>query len=318
MKFVEFKKSLTDYMAPVYIFFGDDAFLIESCISNLKKECEISLPDLNLSIFNDESDFEEIMTSCETFPFMDKLRLVIAKDITITDKIKERIIQYSEKPNAYACLAIIVKGDAKLVDNDKITVVDCNKLDDIIIKKKVIADIKIKGYTITDEALSLLIRFCDNSLTRINSELSKLLPYANDKKEISEDMVRSMVVADVSYNIFELSDAILNKNTDKAIKVTKFLLETEEAYSVIGLLYNYFRRLLIVGITPSNIDNANIAKSLQVKPYAITLARNQCKQIGIKKLYNLCEEMQKIDLKIKNEFSNAENDLYNIIFSAIN
>ncbi|MGN1227169.1 MAG: DNA polymerase III subunit delta [Christensenellales bacterium] len=316
MKFVEFKKSLMEKIEPIYVFYGEDRYLIDTCIKNLTSACEIEFPELNLSIFDDTSDIEKIFLSCETLPYIDKLRLIIVKDIELNEGLKKKLIEYSNNPNKSACLAITAKGEVK--ETDGITYVDCDKLDANMIRKKVLNDLKPKGYLISDDALKVLISYCDFSLTKIYSELEKLMAFATENKVITEDMIKTLCIKDISFNIFELTEALGTKESDKAVKTLNYLIKEEDAIMILGLLYSYFRRLLIVAMSQDKVDNQVIATNLQVKPYAITLAKKQSKLFGVKKLLALCEKLQNIDLKVKNNFSNVENELYSFLFSALN
>ena len=317
MNFVDFKKSLNDTLSPVYVFYGEDAFLIETCIKNLKSACEITQPNMNITIFKEDFDFKNLMLSLETFPFIDKTRLVIVYNCKMTEDEKSKLISYAQNPNTFVCLALVFDGESKLPENDKIVAVNCNKLDANMLKRKVLADLKPKGVLISDDALKLLFSYCDLNLTQINSELEKLISYAGDSKIINEDMIRELCVKDVSYSIYELTDALGNKRTEQSINILNGLLKDTDVNMVIGLLYGHFRRLLISSIIPNNIDNQKIANSLQVKPYAISVAKNQSKNFGAKKLFELCEKLQEIDLRIKNNFSDPQNEIYSFVFLAL-
>ena len=317
MKFVEFKRSLNELIAPIYVFYGNDEYLFETCIKNLKSACEIKLPDLNLASFGNSANFDDVLTSLETLPFADKLRLVILDSYVFNDTDKKKFYAYAQNVNKSVCFAVICGEECPFVQKENITFVDCGKLDATMIKRKVTADLSEKGVLISDDALKVLISFCDFSLTKIYSELEKLTALAGDTKAITEDMVRTLCVKDLSYSIFELTNSLGNKDLEKTVKIFNNLIESADINVVMGLLYGHFRRLLIVSITPSNIDNEKLANNLQVKPYAIKIAKAQAKNFGTKKLYALCEKLQEIDLRIKNTFSNPENELYSFIFSCL-
>lgn len=316
MKFVDFKKSLNEKIEPIYVFYGEDRYLIDTCLKNLKSACEIELPEMNISLFDEYCNIDDIFTSCETLPFMDKLRLVIVKDIELTDNLKNKLIQYAQNPNKSATLAISIKGTTKEMEN--IIIVNCEKLDFDLIKKKVVTDLSKQGFLISNDAIKLLTNYCDFNLTQIYSELDKLKSFANENKTISEEMVKTLSVKDISFNIFELTDALGSKQGDKAINILNYLLKTEDPMLILGLLYGYFRRLLIVSMMPANADNFSLSEDLQVKPYAITLAKKQSQYFTPKKLLSLCEKLQKIDISLKSTFSNAETEIYSFAFLALN
>lgn len=315
MKFIEFKKSLNEKIEPIYIFYGEDRYLIDNCLKNLIASCEIELPELNLSILDNGTDINEIINSCETLPFMDKLRLTIIKDMEFNENIKSKITKYASKPNTSACLAFTTKSEPPAIEN--VVKVDCGKLDATMIRKKLLADLTPKGYMISDEAIKALISYCDYSMTKIYSELDKLMAYATNKT-IKSEMIQTLCVKDLSYSIFELTDALGKKDSEQAIKILSSLVKNEDLIGIIATLYGHFRRLFIVSITSPSVDNISIANSMGVKPYAIQVARQQAKYFSRNKLMELCEKLQAIDLRVKTNFSNTENELFSFVFSALN
>lgn len=316
MKFVNFKKSLQEIIAPIYLFYGEDRYLIETCIKNLKLYSEIEYPDFNIATYGEDADFGDVLTACETLPFMDKMRIIIVKDIDFNEDKRKKLIEYAKNPNKSVSLAITIKGETKAIDG--VTMVDCNKLDATMIRRKVLVDLKNKGFLIGDEALKTLILYCNYNLTQIYSELDKLTAFADENKVITDEMIRTLSVRDCTYNIFELTEALGNKRSEEALKILDYLIEQEDHIALIGLLYSHYRRLLMVAISPLNLDNATIADQLQVKPYAVKIARQQCKLFGTKKLYMLCNKLHNIDLEVKTTFTSTKNELYSFVFSALN
>ena len=82
-----------------YNYIQENWVLIENSIKNLTNACEISMPEINMSTFSDEINIENVLTACETLPFMDKLRLNIVKDIDLNENILSKIQKYAENPN---------------------------------------------------------------------------------------------------------------------------------------------------------------------------------------------------------------------------
>ncbi len=316
MKFVEFKKSLQEIIEPIYLFYGEDRYLTETCIKNLKLSSEIEYPDFNIVSYGEDANFEDVLTACETLPLMDKMRIVIVKDIDFNEDKRKKLIEYAKKPNKSVTLAITIKGETKPIDS--VTFVDCNKLDATMIRRKVLTDLKDKGFLISDEALKTLILYCDYNLTQIYSELDKLIAFADENKVITEEMIRTLSVRDCTYNIFELTEALGNKRSEDALKILDYLIDEEDHIALIGLLYGHYRRLLMVTLSPPDLDNATIADQLQIKPYAVKIARQQCRLFGKQKLYILCDKLHNIDLNIKSTFTNTKNELYSFVFSALN
>jgi DNA polymerase III, delta subunit len=78
-------------------------------------------------------------------------------------------------------------------------------------------------------------------MTRINSEINKIIDYSEDN--ITDDVIKNIVIMDENYEIFELSNAIMDKKVDRTMDLLRNMLDRgDEATAIIGLIYNNFRR----------------------------------------------------------------------------
>lgn len=313
MKFVDFKKSLSIKVEPCYILFGNDNYLIESSYSNLVKVCVTNYPELNIKTFTNENEIDEILLSCETLPLCNDKMVIIAKNYTITENVKAKISAYMEKPNPTTVLMITTK---EKVEIKNCTEVDCNSLPDDILIKKINLELSRKGYTITTEAVKNLIANCENSLTRIFNELEKLISLCDETKTITNDCVQGNVQKDINYSIFKLTEAMGKKNCTEAINVLNYLITQNEQKNLITIMYNYFRRLFY-SVVSNGSTNDEVANSLQVKPYAIQIAKEQAKVFGASNLLKIIKELEEIDERIKNTFSNLDNELYAFVLKTV-
>ena len=93
----------------VYRIVGDDYYLIDLAVDQLKQACGISLSDLNQSFFDDENFLaEDVIDACNQMPFMAEKRLIILKDLSkISETDKQKIIKYSKNPSPYSVLVVI-------------------------------------------------------------------------------------------------------------------------------------------------------------------------------------------------------------------
>ena len=94
MDFAQLKASLKTQIAPVYLLYGTDYFLINKAVSLIQN----ALPSAEMTKFADDATGEEIVTALVTTSFFTSARLVVA---TLGDKPSLTAInQYLKNPVA--------------------------------------------------------------------------------------------------------------------------------------------------------------------------------------------------------------------------
>ncbi len=311
MKFENLKSNLNKEILPAYFIGGEDSFLVYKALELVENACNISMPDFNKSIFTKEGfNATDIVNACEVVPIGDARRLVIVKDYlgVKNDKEKNILVSYLANPVPSTCLVLFAStpNNFYLSMVDKLEYVDCNKLTFDTLLKWIAATVHKESYSIEVPASKMLVEYCSFNLTRVDSELSKLMAYRSDTKIITSKDIEDMVTKDEEYVIFELTDALASKNGDKAFAIVDNLYYRKNTPTMIlGFITNHFRRLLFSAI--SQYSNNELSKMLGVKEFAITKAKEQGKKftkLKLKTIYDLCLEC---DFNIKAGKMTGEN-----------
>ncbi len=295
MKFEELKKHLSSgTLRPAYICVGDDAFVLQKA-EGLFKSLAPAMPDFNVSVFSETSDSTAILDACESLPVIDPLRVVLVKNFK-GDASKFSV--YLKKPNPSTALVFsaqsLKEGFSKVIG--MLEPVDCNRLENRFIMNYIAKTVAAAGSSVQRDAAELLIEYCDSYMTRIATETEKLALYKLGGV-ITADDVKNLVKPETDYKIFELSEAVANKQNVKAAKVLNTLLDDKLAPSaILGMIYSHFRRLLYCAITPKD---ENIAGLLGVKEYAVKKASEQAGKYTPKRLMKICDGFHKADADFK-------------------
>lgn len=309
MKFVDFKKSLSN-INPVYILCGKERYLIENALNNLTFACNVQIPELNLVYVDSSTPIEQILVQCETLPFCSDKRMIIAKDYPIDEKTLTAIKEYLNDANNTTCLVFTCE---KVFESEQITIVDCSEISNETLKGKILSDLKKLEFQIQPDALELLVNNVNGSITYAYSELEKLKAIASNSKIITKEDVNNVCQKlDTDFQIYELTEAIVSKDSDKAITLLTRLIEAENK-GIVSFLYNYFRRLFVC-LACKDKDDEILAKLFKVKSYAIKHSRQQAFSLGAKKLLNCIERLEKIDATTKSTFANLNHELYLFLF----
>jgi len=312
MKFAELKSNLENKICNVYYIVGKDAYLRDSAQQMIEKRCVNNFPQFNVSYFNDENfDIEQSLNACNSIPLSDKYRVVVLNDIEPNSKDIQALQKYIKKPNETTCL--IIKDGKDFSGYKSIIslceVVDCNNLDERILRSIIVKKLNAMGVNIETDAIKMLMEYCVYDLTYIELELQKLGAYVDKGGVVTTSIINKLVHKNLEYSIFELSNAVAEKNNKKAFQLLDMMLDNKEnPQNLLLLLVSNFRRIFYVAT--SKTSDQEIAKMLDVKEYSIKIARRLMQKFTPKKLKQILDLGGQLDFDIKNGKINDKNAIY--------
>lgn len=308
LKFVELKKSLAaNPPKPCYMVSGDDSFVVKSAV-NILLSLTGSFKELNYSSFGKDASVSEIVAALLAPPMLADYRIVTVNDFTGDLK---QLKSYLDKPSPTSVLVFVgsITQNFNAIMN-RIEVIDCNRLDAVWLSSWVRKKAATEGAEISSDGAKLLVEFCNRDMNRLTNELSKLIVYA-DGEEITPDTVVSLVSPELEFKVYELSEAIADKNRDKAIELTDLMLaDNNSPVSLLSMLFNHFRRLLFVSLNPTS---DTLASDLKVKEYAVKIALRQASRFSPKRLKSIFDKLCLFDKDIKAGYISDRNALLTFV-----
>jgi len=135
------------------------------------------------------------------------------------------------------------------------------------------------GVTITSEAAAMLANFIGNQLRLLANELDKLATYVGDGGTIGVDDVRKLSAQVQEARVFDLTDALAQRNRKQALDILHDLLaDGEPALRLISTITFQVRTLLLVKELAEKGQRApQIASTAGIAPFA---AEKALRQIG--------------------------------------
>lgn len=318
MKFQELKKSLSN-IRQAYLIKGSDAFLRQKSVEMITNHA-LKIKDLNLATFNDENtDTSAIISACQSIPMLDEHRVVVLKDIAVkkTEELNP-LLNYLKKPLNSTILVIVdsVGNSAYKKLESLCEIVDCSPMDTALLGKLVATQLNAFGVKINSDALEKLVSYCNNDYTRINNEVIKLGNLLHSGEVVTLEVVEQNVHREVEYDIFELSNAVVNKNGKKAMEIVEQLLLRKESPQVlIMMILSNFRRMFYA--VSSKDSNATIASKLGIKEYAVKIARETGARFSLPKLKKALDLGANLDYQIKSGSMSDKNALYYFITGVV-
>jgi DNA polymerase-3 subunit delta len=145
--------------------------------------------------------------------------------------------------------------------------VDCNPMGEEMVVRMILQNKKF-----TPDAAVMLARVCENNFAAVSNEMEKAMAFYHDKSAIDREDIAQIVSKTEKYQIYELSNAIMKKDTAKAVEILQtFTLLGVDEYAVFGNLVAFCRRLFYAKTSPQ--PDAAVAAFLGLKPYAVTFVR---------------------------------------------
>lgn len=309
------KQRLKSGLDNFYLLQGEDSYLYDRALSMIKKACNISFPDFNYQVFDDENfSANALRASLESMPFSDEKRLTVVKNVEkLSENDKKIIISYCENPLSSSVLVVCDYANKFDFLKPYSQFVDCKRFDYPLAKAIIVNDFAKYNKKISEEAITALYDSCNGYLSKISLEIQKISAYLGDEEFVTKQVVDNLTSKDSEYMVFELTESLGAKKTSRAIELLNLMLKQQ---GLLALITNHFRRLFFISI--SDQDNKTLANLLGVKEYAVTKMRTQVKnfsKVQLKKIYSLLEE---VDYMIKSGAMLQDTALNYLVFSILN
>lgn len=301
----EFNKKLSkNETSPVYIFTGDQTYLMDRAIEELKKRVLSGSEDFNFSLFyGDTALANDIINSAKTYPMLSKLRVVVVKNAEkLPGSELKSLESYLSSPSLSTCLVLIFMEEKKLaIENQKHVLSVDFVLDPKDITKTIKEEVGKLGYDITTDAADALVSLIGDNLQNIHSELRKLTTFVGYRKKIESQDVEQLTKKIQFKDVFQLINAISEKNKKKALKVLLELESTnEDPLSILNKISWRFRLIWRAKeLIDKKVPEKAILKELRISSGALYYIGREAKNFhyeDIKRINNLTYEG---DLKLK-------------------
>jgi len=312
----------------VYVFYGPEEYLKKyyiECIENILLTEE--LKPLNKIILDGRAEQEKIIEACETMPVFSERKIVLVKNSGLfkagkkqdtkeskqksrgmdTDKTqKDALASYIENMPPYTCLIFYedeIDKRIKLANaiSKKGLLVGFPFQEPMVLAKWVIKELKSQGKDIDMLTASKLVDSCDEGMTEIYNEIKKLVMYLGDRTHVSSKDVDEICSKSIKGRIFDLTDAIAEKNLSGALKLLNDMIILKEPLPKILFMITRQLRLIMemkLLLTSGHSKNEAAAK-MRLTPYASGKVYKQSGGFTIDKLKEAIEDSLEMDLAIK-------------------
>ena len=293
----------------IFLFYGDDTYSSSQKVKIWGKEFVKKHGDINFEIIEGKTfNTTDFVTNMEAIPFLSEKRLIIIKGLL--SKIKaddqKRIAKSLEKTPDFCILVFHEEQapDKRTALFKKISklgkVEEFKKMSPYEFQKWTLNRAKKENININQQNANFLNQHCGYELWTVSNELEKLKLFTNNK-EVTKEIIESIVTPSLSASIFKLTDSLAEKNAKASLKTLEILQDSgEELNMIFFMIVRHFRILIQVSdmISKGNPQNS-IQKKLKQHPFVIQKTSSQSKNFTMELLEKIYKKLLQIDIEIK-------------------
>ena len=296
--------------SPVYFLEGEEPYFMDQIsdfiLENVLTEDE---KGFNQSIlYGKDLSIDAIMTTAKRYPMMAERQVVVIREAQNIKNIED-LASYVEKPLTSTILVINYKY--KTIDKRKKLYKAISK-NGVYLESKPLYDnqvpawitkyLKEKNLGIDPRAAQLIADFIGSDLQRIVNELEKVTISLVPGTSIMPDDVEKNIGISKEFNTFELQNALGNKDILKSNRIINYFIDNEKMHPltvIIGMLANYYRKVLVYHSIENKSDRNLVAQKLGVNPFFINDYANAAKNYSLDKAIAIISMMREYDLRSK-------------------
>ncbi len=320
----------------IIFLYGRDGYRLKQNLEKIVDEYKKKYSGLGYSFldFNEPDRLAILEDTVKTVSFFDEKRLVVLKkSFGEADKIAELLKVWDLATDKQRILIFVEEADeAQLIKENKYFFAALTAKPNIVkyfeplggrqLENWIAKEIKLAGADIETAAIKKLISNAGDDSWRLGQEIIKLANYRSsfDDKKITVADVDLLVYAEENINIFQIIDAIANKNKFKAAGLLySHIWAGDDPYYIFSMIAYQFRNLLrIKSLIKNAVPYEGIIKKTGLNPFVVKKTFDQCRKYDIDELKQLFTSLARIEVEAKSGLINIEDGLYRFLFSFAN
>ncbi len=310
----------------IYFFYGDEEFNISKEIKVLKDKLDKNFIEMSYKVY-DNPKFPDLIAIASTLPMMfGKMLIVIdcikyfsskSEDTGFDDKQLKQLTETLDNCNENLDIVFYAYSDPegkKKIDKRKkifkllakynskefpqIPSYKTQELENWIKQQA-----KTKNLKISNDSVSLLLLKVGSNLRMIDSEIEKLKVFAGNEA-VTNSMIEEICVN--NEDLFAFIDYLATGEYSKALTEYQKLVSTRHPLAILLTTHTMLHNKIRIKANSLKSTPDDIAKMLNMHPYRVKLEIQKLKNISLKSLVKLKQNLTNAEYKIKSGQSNME------------
>jgi DNA polymerase-3 subunit delta len=299
-------------MPNIFFLFGNDEF----GIARRLKEFAADFPDptsaeMNTARLDARTMTEnDLNTAVNAMPFLAPRRLVLLADLSAKysrPNERKKFEAFLEKAPDTARLVLYEQVEPKEVE--KHWLVKWAAKNSKLVKTQafmlprpwemtgwIVNETRSQGGEIEPTAAAKLAEMVGVNTRQAGQEIAKLLAYVNWERQVRVRDVEAVSIVTAEESIFDFVDALANGDGKSAQRLLHRLLESDDAFSLWGMVIRQFRLLLLAReVLDSHGSKDDVTRALGVHPFVAEKTTGQARSFTLPILEKVYHRLLEID-----------------------
>lgn len=259
----------------VYLLYGEERYLRRQYANRLKDALCGQDDGMNTHFYEGKDiSVGEIIDLAETLPFLAPRRVFFIKNSGLFKSGGEKLAEYLSAPNETSYFVFTeseVDKRSKLYKTvqSKGYAAEFGLQDENSLMRWAAGILNREGKKITESTMQLFLSKTGTDMENIQMELEKLICYCMDRDVVTAQDVEAVCTSRISNHIFDMINAIADKQTQKALELYYDLLALKEPPMRILFLIARQCNLLLQTkeLKARGYDNKTIGSKIGVPPF---------------------------------------------------
>ena len=260
-----------------YLVYGEEAYLRLQNRDKLVKAMGGDASSMNFTRYEgDACDPAAIIDMAETMPFLSDKRVILVENSGFFKNGCPELADYLKEPAEAAYFIFVEKEVDRRKDIYKAAAklgldINCDEQDEDTLKRWIASKFRSEGKNISAGAVAFLIDRVGTDMSKISTEIEKLVCYCIDRDEVTNADIEAVCANWITSRIFAMTDAIVEKNRKKAIDLYYDLLALKEPPAkILALITRQFNLMLqIKEMDENRKDKGTIASAVGLMPFLV-------------------------------------------------
>ncbi|MDP4182599.1 MAG: DNA polymerase III subunit delta [Bacillota bacterium] len=302
----------------LYLFYGQEEYLKKVYLESIEnKIIRADMKTMNKIVIEGKLDMRKLADSCDTAPLFSEKKIVIVKNSGIfksgkkgeTEKSgsqKDSLLLYLKSIPSYTCLVFVEEEIDK-----RLKTVDFIKKNGLIVEfpfqkpaelvKWVIKVFKSSNKEISQELAAVLVNNSEQGMNELLSEVNKLILFLGEREKILLEDIQKVCTKSIKSRIFDLTDAIAEKNRTKAFIILQEMTVLKEPMpKILFMITRQFNQILEMKLlNQAGMSLNDSAGKLGVPPFIAGKILKQSKEFELEVLQKAIVDSLEMDVAIK-------------------
>ncbi len=261
----------------IYLLTGEEVYLRSQYKKKLQEALVSPEDTVNINFYQGKGiSVQELIDQAETMPFFSERRLLVIEDSGFFKNASPELAEYLEQVPETTYFLFVendVDKRGKLYKTVKKngSIAEFSSQTEDTLMRWILGILKKEQKNITRSTMELFLEKTGTDMNQINMELEKLLSYTLGKEIITAEDVEAVCTTQTVNQIFEMINAMAQKNQRRALDLYYDLLALKEApMRILYLIARQFNQIMQISeLSSQGLGREAIAEKLGIQSFIV-------------------------------------------------